>query len=432
MGMKLLLSIWAMLTASQTASRNEDYLDMRNHSYREMLEYMKLVKYTCPDITRLYSIGQSVQGRDLLVLEFSTTPGEHELLKPEFKYVGNMHGNEVVGKELLLWLADYLCHEYKSGNAKITKLIQSTRIHILPSMNPDGYEKAYDSDIVPKPYVLGRKNANNVDLNRDFPNLDKLACLLPQGQRSDHLTQVMAFRQSQSSEGCQPETLAIINWISRHPFVLSANLHGGDLVANYPYDASCNGQASGHYQKSPDDATFKFLASAFSTAHSRMSKDGQACDPGEVFDGGITNGADWYSVPGGMQDYNYLATNCFEITIELGCDKFPVDNDLPAYWGENKEALLEYLDHVHCGVHGLVKDRQTGAPIQGAVVLIAGNSHGVTTTMSGEYWRLLPPGQYQMAVAPPDSIDGQQLSYRPVTVASCTGAGSSSRQDFYV
>lgn len=110
MGMKLLLSIWAMLTASQTASRNEDYLDMRNHSYREMLEYMKLVKYTCPDITRLYSIGQSVQGRDLLVLEFSTSPGEHELLKPEFKYVGNMHGNEVVGKELLLWLADYLCH----------------------------------------------------------------------------------------------------------------------------------------------------------------------------------------------------------------------------------------------------------------------------------------------------------------------------------
>ena len=45
--------------------------------------------------------------------------------------------------------------------------------------------------------------------------------------------------------------------------------------------------------ESPDDATFKFLASAFSTAHSRMSKDGQACDPGEVFDGGITNGADW-------------------------------------------------------------------------------------------------------------------------------------------
>jgi len=74
---------------------------------------------------------------DLLVIELGTSPGNHEVLKPEFKYVGNMHGNEVVGKELLLWLAHYMCTQYNEGDPNIQAIMNSTRIHILPSMNPD-------------------------------------------------------------------------------------------------------------------------------------------------------------------------------------------------------------------------------------------------------------------------------------------------------
>lgn len=53
----------------------------------------------------------------------------------------------------------------------------------------------------------------------------------------------------------------------------------------------------------------------------------------------------------GMQDYNYLETNCFEITLELGCEKYPPAKDLPRYWEENKKALLNFVLQVRLALN---------------------------------------------------------------------------------
>jgi len=50
-----------------------------------------------------------------------------------------------------------------------------------------------------------------------------------------------------------------------------------------------------------------------------------------------------FDVASGMQDFNYLATNCFSLTLELSCEKFPSAVKLPQFWQDNKEALLNFM-----------------------------------------------------------------------------------------
>ena len=47
-----------------------------------------------------------------------------------------------------------------------------------------------------------------------------------------------------------------------------------------------------------------------------------------------------------MQDWNYVHTNCFEITLELGCRKFPKAELLSGFWEANKYPLLVYIGQV--------------------------------------------------------------------------------------
>ncbi|XP_046842736.1 carboxypeptidase D-like isoform X2 [Xenia sp. Carnegie-2017] len=366
-----------LLIVSAVASGQNFSVDFIHHNYEAMTVIMKKIHHQWPTITRLYTIGKSVEKRELWVLEISDNPGRHELGEPEFKYVGNMHGNEVLGREILLHFAYYLCSKYNTSDPVVKRLIDSTRIHILPSMNPDGWEASIEGHCLG---MRGRANKNGYDLNRNFPDY-----FYPQNAMFNGKPEV--------------ETKAVMNWISSIPFVLSANLHGGYLVCNYPYDSIKGKPGLSLYSKTPDDDIFQNVSKAYSFAHPSMHMGKPNC-PGfkQYFKDGITNGAAWYAVHGGMQDYNYLASNCFEITVEMSCCKYPLANQLQKEWTDHKPALIAYMEKVHMGIKGVITDR-CGAGIVGAEIRVDERGKVIASAKLGDYWRLLLRGDYNIKVS---------------------------------
>ncbi|KAM4709584.1 carboxypeptidase Z [Discoglossus pictus] len=381
------------------------FITFVHHSYTQMVNVLKKTAAKCSHISRTYSIGRSFEGKELLAIEFSNNPGVHEPLEPEFRYIGNMHGNEVVGRELLIYLAQYLCSEYILGNERIQTLINTTRIHFLPSMNPDGYELAAEEGAGYNGWTNGRQTAQNIDLNRNFPDLTSEVhkIMIMRSARIDH----MPIPESYWFGKVAPETKAVMKWMRSVPFVLAASLHGGELVVSYPYDFSKHPLEEKMFSPTPDEKMFQLLAKTYVASHPVMSdKSTTRCGGSFVKKGGIINGAEWYSFSGGMPDFSYLHTNCFELTLELGCDKFPTEDELYTIWQDNKESLLSLIEMVHRGIKGIVKDEH-GNPIKNARISVKGIRHDITTGVDGDYWRLLIPGVH--------IVSAQAFGYSKVT-----------------
>lgn len=373
--------------SKNTTELDYEPLDFTYHHYENMTKYLRNIAERYPHLTTLHSIGKSVQKRELLTMIVSSRQNEENvpLGTPNIKFVGNIHGNEAVGREMILHMIEYLVTNYKS-NSTITRLIDTTRIHFLPSMNPDGFEIAKEHSCTGGP---GRGNAMMVDLNRSFP---------------DH------FRPN--SIPTQPETLALRKWMDKIPFILSASLHGGALVANYPFENTPDDTPLGSFTPSvsPDDDVFQHLAKLYARIHPNMHR-GIICKDGDTtFKDGITNGAAWYPLTGGMQDYNYIWHGCLEITLEISCCKYPSSKELKNHWRENKEALLWYALEAHQGIKGVITDYHTGNPIPRAKLRIEGRNITFLSSSRGEFWRIL------LSRKDPYNIEVKADGYRTIAV----------------
>lgn len=342
----------------------QDCAEVAYHTYESLTQELQQLASQYSQIAQLYSIGKSIQGRELWIMKISDNVVQDEP-EPEVKFISSMHGDEVVGQELMVYLIRYLLENYQK-DAWITQLIEDVEIWIMPSMNPDGTA------------LRRRYNANWVDLNRNFPD--------PQDDPNNN------------PQGRAIETQHLMNFTSKHNFILSLNFHGGALVVNYPWD-TMPGDV-------PDIALTKYVSLGYSKRNTPMYNSTQ-------FTNGITNGYDWYEVNGGMQDWNYHWYTDLDLTIEVSTTKWPDASTLPKYWQDNRDSLLWFLSQARRGVQGIVTDAKTGKPLNAQIQVAEIDKPISTSPLHGGYHRVLLPGTYSLRF----SANGYGDIYHTVEIA---------------
>ncbi len=338
-----------------------------------------------PNICKLVTIATLPSGRKLLLLKISDNINTKEN-EPQFLYTSTMHGDETAGFIGMLHYIDFLLSSYGT-DTRITNLVNNMEIWICPDANPDGTYAGGNSTV----NGATRYNANNVDLNRNYPD--------PQGG------------QHPDGESWQPETQAFMAFADTMNFVMAANFHGGAEVANYPWDTWAQLHADDNWWVRESS---KYADTAMANA-----------PPGyftSVNYNGITNGFAWYQVMGGRQDYMNYFKHCREFTVELSDNKLLPETDLLTNWDNNHRSLMNYMEEALHGIRGIIKDSCSNQAIRADVTISghdADNSDVYSYLPVGNYHRPIYQGTYNVTYSAP-GYQSRTINNITVTNGSAT------------
>lgn len=355
--------------SEELTRRGIPFFDMREMNDKVFADYpthdeltraLKAAEAKNPGIIKLMSLGKSVQGRELWMVKISDNVGADEV-EPEFKYISSMHGDEITGRELTTMLIQEIAEKY-GKDAELTELINNTEIYIMPSMNPDGSA------------ARRRANANGTDLNRNFPDITR--------------------ETSSSTAGREVENVAVMKFQAGRKFSLSANFHGGTIVANYPWDSK--------YDLHPLDDLVKELSSVYADHNPEMRASSE-------FPGGITNGAAWYVVRGGMQDWSYVFYNDLQITLEVSHTKYPDYRDIPDFYRDNRDSMVKYMKQIHQGAGVKFASKGVSGTVGVKQLSPVSRDLGNYSFSGSEFYKVLPEGTYQFTVKEPAGVKSVEV-----------------------
>jgi len=146
--------------------------DSNFHNYSELIKALRKLNTDHPEITRLTSIGKSMEDRDIWAFNINTSKEDLEKgtsNRPGVIYMGTHHAREHLSTELPLM---YIAHLLENkNNPTVKSLLENRDIWVIPMVNPDGVEW----DIIGDRYKMWRKNRRDnrdgnygVDLNRNY------------------------------------------------------------------------------------------------------------------------------------------------------------------------------------------------------------------------------------------------------------------------
>jgi hypothetical protein len=108
-----------------------------------------------PHLTNLYSIGETLEGTPLLVLEITNKETGDALEKPAYYYDGNIHAGELTAAEVALHFTWYVLDNYGS-DPRVMRLLDTRTLYVRPKFNPDGADVAlntlHNPRSTPRPY----------------------------------------------------------------------------------------------------------------------------------------------------------------------------------------------------------------------------------------------------------------------------------------
>ena len=264
--------------------------DALYHNYSETTELLKTLAANNSAIASLFSIGKTVEGRDIWCLRInSSAGGEAPSSKPGAFFVGNHHAREHLSNEVPLLFAAWL-FDHKT-DADVKQYIDGLDIYIVPMLNPDGVEM----DIRTGSYKYHRKNARvnadksiGVDLNRNY---DSWWCKAGASHSSwsDTYCGAAAFS--------EPESQAVKKFVEARKnlkTMISYHSYAGTIL--YPY-----GGSEDDVPKVEDKNAMISIATAMGKlANYRPEKS-----------------SDMYVATGDTCDWAYDAGGIFAFTIEL-------------------------------------------------------------------------------------------------------------------